>query len=118
MTGVSVGRPEPAQFRLVEDLAGATAALLGVASIGPIVIDDRWRGPAYAVPTAEMADAVRLVASTEGVLLDPVYTGKAMAGLMAMAGEGTLSGRVCFVHTGGSPVLPAYAAAFGPGLPV
>jgi D-cysteine desulfhydrase len=57
-----------------------------------------------------MVEAIRLVARLEGVLLDPVYTGKAMAGLIGLARRGAFrSGeRVLFVHTGGSPALYAY----------
>ena len=61
-------------------------------------------GPGYAIPSAEGNDAVRLLAETEGLFLDPVYTGKAFAGLIAMAGEGAFraTDNVLFVHTGGA----------------
>ena len=49
---------------------------------------DDYVGPGYSLPTPEMAEAVRLLARTEGVLLDPVYTGKAMAGLIDLARKG------------------------------
>ena len=67
-------------------------------------------GPGYSIPTEEMVEAVRLLARLEGVLLDPVYTGKAMAGLVGLVRRGDLEkGRkVLFVHTGGSPALYAY----------
>jgi D-cysteine desulfhydrase len=57
-----------------------------------------------------MVEAVHLMAKTEGILLDPVYTGKAMAGLIGMSRQGKLKKgeRVLFVHTGGSPGLYAY----------
>ena len=57
-----------------------------------------------------MLQAVPMLASLEGVLLDPVYTGKAMAGLIGLVREGRLAAgeRVLFVHTGGSPALYAY----------
>jgi 1-aminocyclopropane-1-carboxylate deaminase/D-cysteine desulfhydrase-like pyridoxal-dependent ACC family enzyme len=77
-----------------------------------VVVDDRFVGPGYALPTAAMVEAVQLAARLEGLLLDPVYTGKAMAGLIAMAREGRFSrgDRVLFLHTGGAPSLHAFAA--------
>jgi L-cysteate sulfo-lyase len=59
-----------------------------------------------------MVDAVRFVARTEGLLLDPVYTGKAMAGLLARARAGQLHGDVLFLHTGGSAALFGYGSTF------
>ncbi len=57
-----------------------------------------------------MAEAVRMLARTEGILLDPVYTGKAMAGLIDLSRKGFFkkSETILFVHTGGSPALYAY----------
>ncbi|MEM9380094.1 MAG: D-cysteine desulfhydrase family protein [Planctomycetota bacterium] len=79
-------------------------------SEGDIVVDDRFVGAGYAVPTEEGAAAMRLAARTEGLLLDPVYTAKAMAGLVALVGEGALEDArdVVFLHTGGAPGLFAY----------
>jgi 1-aminocyclopropane-1-carboxylate deaminase/D-cysteine desulfhydrase-like pyridoxal-dependent ACC family enzyme len=62
-------------------------------------------GPKYASITGECQQAVRLAARTEGLVLDPVYTGKAMAGLIAAARAGTVSGTVVFLHTGGAVAL-------------
>jgi 1-aminocyclopropane-1-carboxylate deaminase/D-cysteine desulfhydrase-like pyridoxal-dependent ACC family enzyme len=61
-------------------------------------------GPGYAVPSAEGNAAVRLMAEQEGIFLDPVYTGKAFAGLLALAREGAFAPgeRVLFLHTGGA----------------
>jgi uncharacterized membrane-anchored protein len=69
-----------------------------------------WVGPGYSLPTPEMVEAVRMLAQVEGILLDPVYTGKAMAGLIALVRGGTFKAgqRVLFVHTGGAPALYAY----------
>ncbi|MER2254152.1 MAG: pyridoxal-phosphate dependent enzyme, partial [Priestia megaterium] len=62
----------------------------------------------------EMVEAVKLVASTEGILLDPVYTGKAMAGLIDLIRKGYFNKdeNVVFVHSGGSPALYAYTSIF------
>lgn len=68
---------------------------------------DEYVGDGYAIPTDEMIAAVKLVAQTEGILLDPVYTGKAMAGLIDLIKQGvfTKDDNVLFIHTGGSPAL-------------
>ena len=81
---------------------------------GAVEIEDGHLGEGYGVPTDEMADAVRLVARTEGILLDPVYSGKAMAGLLAMIRRNAFSedDDVVFVHTGGAMALGVYASAF------
>ena len=112
LTGINVRRPRAEQEANVHALAERTAGLLGLPAVPreAVVALDRWVGPGYSIPTAEMVEAVRLLASLEGVLLDPVYTGKAMAGLIGLVREGMFrSGeRVLFVHTGGSPALYAY----------
>jgi D-cysteine desulfhydrase family pyridoxal phosphate-dependent enzyme len=78
---------------------------------GPV--DHARAGPAYGAPTDETREAMKLAARREGLLLDPVYTGKAMAGLLAACRSGRLapSDQVVFLHTGGLPALfaPAYA---------
>ncbi len=67
-------------------------------------------GEGYSRPTAGMVEAVQLLARTEAILLDPVYTGKAMAGLIDLVRKGYFkkNENVLFVHTGGSPALFAY----------
>ena len=64
----------------------------------------------YSIPNAAMVEAVQMLARTEGILLDPVYTGKIMAGLIGLAREGYFkpSEQVLFLHTGGLPSLHAY----------
>jgi 1-aminocyclopropane-1-carboxylate deaminase/D-cysteine desulfhydrase-like pyridoxal-dependent ACC family enzyme len=71
---------------------------------------DEYVGEAYGVPTPEALDAITLAARTEGLLLDPVYTGKAMAGLIDHARRGLLGpdSVVVFIHTGGLPALFAF----------
>jgi 1-aminocyclopropane-1-carboxylate deaminase/D-cysteine desulfhydrase-like pyridoxal-dependent ACC family enzyme len=75
-----------------------------------IEVDDSFLGEGYGIPTPEGMAAIRLLARLEGLLLDPVYTGKAMAGLIAMIREGRFSDEqnVVFLHTGGWPALFAY----------
>jgi len=122
LVGVSVRRAEAEQIALVEGLATRTATLLGhdaAVVIGKTVVDDRWVGDGYALPTETMIEAVRLLAGHEGVLLDPVYTGKAMAGLIGQVREGrwTQGQNILFVHTGGSPALYAYRPVLAKGVP-
>ncbi len=121
LVGVSVRRPEPEQVALVEGLATRTAVLLGhdaAVVTDKTMVDDRWVGGGYALPTESMIEAVRLLAGTEGVLLDPVYTGKAMAGLIGQVREGrwTKGQNILFVHTGGSPALYAYRPVLAKGV--
>lgn len=71
---------------------------------------DEYVGPGYSLPTDQMVEAVQLMARTEAILLDPVYSGKAMAGLIDLIRKGIYKKgeNVLFVHTGGSPALYAY----------
>jgi D-cysteine desulfhydrase family pyridoxal phosphate-dependent enzyme len=113
--GISVSRMREEAARRVSDLTRDTFSLLGIKRPLPeICIDDRFVGEAYGIPTSAMTEAVRKVARSEGLLLDPVYTGKAMAGLMALVAEGRLTkaDRVLFWHTGGSVALFAYGDVF------
>jgi D-cysteine desulfhydrase len=79
-----------------------------------ILIDDTQIGEGYGLPTQAMREAVRLLARTEGVLLDPVYSGKAFAGLLADLRRGLYVGgdNVVFIMTGGTPGLFAYRETF------
>ncbi len=79
-----------------------------------LVTDQNFIGPGYGMATPECVEAIRLLAETEGILLDPVYTAKAMAALIHHARAGALdpSASVVFVHTGGVPALFAHAQLF------
>jgi len=87
-------------------LLGSSAEL----SDAQVRIDGAQLGDGYGVPTAAMKDALRLMASAEGILLDPVYSGKAFAGLVQGLSDGTVRDgeHVLFVATGGQPGLYAY----------
>jgi len=113
LLGVSAGAPERYLGPIVRSLAEGVFDLIGIdRSLGPhaVVIDDAHVGEAYGVPTAEMHEAVTMCARLEGLLLDPVYSGKAMAGLIhhARAGRWSADDDVVFIHTGGTPALFAY----------
>ena len=71
--------------------------------------DDTFVGDGYGIPSPAGLRALRTVARSEGILLDPVYTSKALAGLFAHAADGRLDGEAIFLHTGGNPALFAYA---------
>ncbi|MCC6179796.1 MAG: pyridoxal-phosphate dependent enzyme [Chloroflexi bacterium] len=77
---------------------------------GDVESYDDYVGEGYGIPTPEAIDAIRLAARTEGLILDPVYTGKAMAGLIDHARSGRLGAddTVVFIHTGGTPALFAF----------
>jgi len=113
ITGINVSRKQDVQTALIHGLANETLNFLGVAqtvSAAQVVCLDQYVGDGYSRPTAGMVEAVTLLAQTEGILLDPVYTGKAMAGLIDLARSGYFKPEenVLFVHTGGSPALYAY----------
>lgn len=78
-----------------------------------------YEGPAYGLPDAATVEAIQLVARTEGMLTDPVYEGKSMAGLIGMirSGEIPQGSTVLYAHLGGQPALPAYAGFPGLGSP-
>ncbi|MBA4209012.1 MAG: D-cysteine desulfhydrase [Parvibaculum sp.] len=100
----------------IHALACKTAALIEAPAPAPgaVVLDHAHLGERYGLPTEAMRRAVELVARTEGVLLDPVYTGKGMAGFIAQLLAGTHSRReaAIFLHTGGMPGLFAYEEEF------
>ncbi len=113
VTGISVRAEKGAQEGKILDLARRTASLAGASAAIPaeaVTVLDDYVGPGYSLPTDAMIEAVRLFASLEGVLLDPVYTGKAAAGLIDLVRRGRWDrdDNVLFVHTGGSPALYAY----------
>ncbi|HEX7004094.1 MAG TPA: D-cysteine desulfhydrase [Trueperaceae bacterium] len=111
--GVSTRAQKGPQEEKIHGLAQQAAELCGSRQGVPreaVTVVDDYVGPGYSLPTPEMVEAIRLFARLEGILLDPVYTGKAAAGLIGLVRSGTLdaSERVLFLHTGGSPALYAY----------
>src|SRR5690606_17350880 len=111
--GVSVRAERSQQEAKILDLAQRTAELAGSAHAvapGAVRVLDDYVGEGYSLPTEAMIEAVRLFARLEGVLLDPVYTGKAAAGLIDQVRRGSFpaAANVVFLHTGGSPALYAY----------
>jgi len=115
--GIGVRAQKAAQEEKVFALAAQTAELLGVAGAvkrEAVVANCDYVGEGYGVPTPGMIEAVTLVARSEGILLDPVYSGKAMAGLIDLVRKGQLrkGENVVFLHTGGAVGLYGYVHAF------
>jgi D-cysteine desulfhydrase len=111
--GVDVGT-RPDLRTAVPALASEVAELAGLpAPVGEVRLDVERIGPGYGAPTEACREALDLMARLEGVVLDPVYTGKAMAGLIAAvrSGEITEGEQVLFVHTGGTPAIFASSYA-------
>ena len=117
VTGIGVNRPKAVQENSVHTLANQALQLIGTEVQVPadkVVAFDDYVGPGYSLPTDAMVEAVKMLAKTEGILLDPVYSGKAMSGLIDLARKGYFAkgSKVLFLHTGGSPALYAYMSCF------
>ena len=116
--GIGVRAPREQQEANVFRLAGETAEHLGLPGVverEAVVANCDYVGAGYGIPTPGMIDAVKTLARTEAILLDPVYSGKGMAGLIDLIGKGHFAkdANVVFLHTGGSAGLFGYADAFG-----
>jgi L-cysteate sulfo-lyase len=103
---------------MIYDLACRTWAYMGLAGELPrasVQANCDYVGGGYGVPTPGMVEAVTLLAQTEGILLDPVYSGKGMAGLIDLVRKGHFAKdqNVVFLHTGGSVALFGYPDVFG-----
>ena len=113
LLGIGVSIPQQDQEEKVFKLACETAEYIGKA--GCVVREDvvancNYVGDGYGVPTESMNEAVLMLARTEGLLFDPVYSGKGLAGMIDLIRDGTLTnGNIVFLHTGGSAALFAYA---------
>ena len=112
--GISVDQPEERLRATVLDLARLAIAHLQFRfEITPdeVLVNDRYRGQGYAIMGEPEREAILLAAQTEGLLVDPVYTGRALAGLIDLVRKGEFSRQetVLFWHTGGIPALFAYA---------
>jgi L-cysteate sulfo-lyase len=116
--GMSVFNEKNEAIEGVVDQAAETAQLLGVrVAIAPdeVTVYDDYIGKGYGIPTRECIEAIRMLARTEGIFLDPVYTGKAMAGLIDLVRKGrfTREDTVLFIHTGGVAADFAYSEELG-----
>jgi L-cysteate sulfo-lyase len=117
--GIGVRAPKPQQEERVHALAVQTAELLGLPATAvpreSVQANCDYVGAGYGLPTESMREAVTLTARTEGILLDPVYSGKAMAGLIDLIRRGQFKAgqNIVFIHTGGAVGLFGYQHYFG-----
>jgi L-cysteate sulfo-lyase len=119
LLGIGVRAPREKQEAMVYDLGRRTWDFLGLRGELPresVMANCDYVGGGYGVPTPGMVEAVTLLAQTEGLLLDPVYSGKGMAGLIDLIRKGAFKKdeNIVFLHTGGSVALFGYPATFGP----
>jgi 1-aminocyclopropane-1-carboxylate deaminase len=101
----------------VTRIANTTAERIGLGrriSADEVIIRSGWEGPAYGIPDESTIEAIRTTGEQEGVILDPVYEGKSMAGLFGLirAGELTADNTVLYAHLGGQLALNAYSSIF------
>jgi L-cysteate sulfo-lyase len=112
--GIGVNAPQDVQEERVYNLACETAGLVGkpgCVSRDDIIADCNYIGPGYGEPTDAMNEAVLMLARFEGLLFDPVYSGKALAGMIDYIRKGRFAkdSDIVFLHTGGAAGLFAYA---------
>ena len=120
LLGIGVRAPKDKQEENVYNLALKTAEKLGcpgVVARADVVADSNYVGSGYGIPREDTLEAIRMFAALEGLLLDPVYSGKGAAGLIDYCRKGHFKKgqRVVFLHTGGSAALFGYDAVFAEG---
>lgn len=118
LLGIGTRAPRDKQETMVHDLGCRTWELMGLRGELPreaVTANTDYVGSGYGIPTPGMVEAVNILAKNEGILLDPVYSGKGMAGLIDLVRNGHFkkSDNVVFLHTGGSVALFGYPTAFG-----
>ncbi len=117
MIGIDVSRPGDVEAAIVHKLAQETLDYIGAGVTLPeekVVCFGDYYQPGYSIPNDGMVEAVKMLARTEAILLDPVYSGKAMAGMIDLIRKDYFpkGANVLFLHTGGSPALYAYLPTF------
>ena len=116
--GVSVRQPKEKQIDAVFNLASSTVEMLcaPILSKDSILVDDGYVGEGYGIPAKSTLEAIQLAARFEGLLVDPVYSGKGLAGLIGMIRQGFFeaSDNIVFLHTGGESALFAYERKLAP----
>lgn len=115
--GIGVRAPDKVQHANVLKLANATTSHLGLGdlvSADDVLVNCAYVGQGYGISTEASLEAIDLLAKTEGILLDPVYSAKGMAGLIDLIRRGEFSAdqNIVFLHTGGSQALFAYRTEF------
>ena len=117
VVGIGINRKKEAQTQAVYDLTCKLAAKIGMTEavkMEDVIVFDDYVGEGYSRVTPGMVEATRLLARVEAILMDPVYTGKAMDGMLDLIGKDYFKAgsNVLFLHTGGSPALFAYPDTF------
>lgn len=115
--GIDASAKAKETLEQVTRIARRTADLIGLGRDlrdEEIVLDDRYHAGTYGIPDEQTLEAMRLVARLEGMVTDPVYEGKSMAGLIDLVSRGEIDRRatVLYAHLGGQPALNAYSALF------
>jgi 1-aminocyclopropane-1-carboxylate deaminase len=115
--GIDASAKPKETWEQIARIARRTAELIGVEGSltdDEIVLDDRYHADTYGIPDASTLDAMRLAARTEGMITDPVYEGKSMAGLIDLVTSGEIdrASMVLYAHLGGQPALNAYSGLF------
>ncbi|ADJ47799.1 1-aminocyclopropane-1-carboxylate deaminase [Amycolatopsis mediterranei S699] len=126
VAGTALGRPrrilgidasaKPGETReQVTRIARNTAELIGAGEIAEVELDDRYHAGVYGIPDKSTVDAIETCARLEGMITDPVYEGKSMAGLIDLVGRGEIGkdSNVLYAHLGGQPALNGYTSVLG-----
>ncbi|MEV8614024.1 1-aminocyclopropane-1-carboxylate deaminase [Amycolatopsis sp. NPDC051373] len=107
---------KPAETRdQITRIAENTAELIGAPGIGDVLLDERYHAGVYGIPDESTLDAIRTAARLEGMITDPVYEGKSMAGLIDLVRTGEIprESNVLYAHLGGQPAVNAYTSVLG-----
>ncbi|WP_370965478.1 1-aminocyclopropane-1-carboxylate deaminase [Amycolatopsis sp. cg9] len=110
------GSAKPAETReQVARIARNTAELIGAGEVPEVELDDRYHAGIYGIPDKSTVDAIGTCARLEGMITDPVYEGKSMAGLIDLVGRGEIprGSTVLYAHLGGQPALNGYTSVLG-----
>ncbi|WP_439381826.1 1-aminocyclopropane-1-carboxylate deaminase [Amycolatopsis lexingtonensis] len=110
------GSAKPAETReQITRIARNTAELIGAGEIADVELDDRYHAGIYGIPDKSTVDAIETCARLEGMITDPVYEGKSMAGLIDLVGRGEIGkdSNVLYAHLGGQPALNGYTSVLG-----
>jgi 1-aminocyclopropane-1-carboxylate deaminase len=115
--GIDGSATVPETLAQIERIARRTASMIGLERElrdDEIVLDDRYHGGIYGIPDQATLDAIRLVARLEGMITDPVYEGKSMAGLIDLVARKEIpaTSNVLYAHLGGQPAINGYASLF------
>jgi 1-aminocyclopropane-1-carboxylate deaminase len=107
-------KPEETREQVTR-IARATAELIGAGEIAEVELDDRYHAGIYGIPDKSTVDAIETCARLEGMITDPVYEGKSMAGLIDLVGRGEIGkdSNVLYAHLGGQPALNGYTSVLG-----